>query len=118
LTKSAAPVPRSVAEALVLMTAPLAPHISEEMWQRLGHARSLAHGPFPVADPALLVADEFEYPIQVKGKVRSRVTVAADAPAAEVEAAALADPRIVELLAGAAPRKVVVVPGKMVSIVP
>jgi leucyl-tRNA synthetase len=118
LTKSAAPVPRSVAEALVLMTAPLAPHIAEEMWQRLGHAESLAHGPFPVADPAMLVAETVEYPIQVKGKVRARITVAADAPVADVQAAALAEPRIVELLAGAEPRKIVVVPGKMVSIVP
>ena len=118
LTKSGKPVPRSVAEALVLMTAPLAPHISEEMWQRLGHSESLAHGPFPVADPALLVAEVFEYPIQVKGKVRARITVAADAATADVEAAALAEPRIVELLAGATPRKVVVVLGKMVSIVP
>jgi len=118
LTKSAAPAPRTVAEALVLMTAPLAPHISEEMWQRLGHAESLAHGPFPVADPARLVAEQVEYPIQVKGKVRSRVTVAADASAQDVERAALADSRIVEILAGTAPRKVVVVPGRMVSIVP
>ncbi len=118
LTKSSSPVPRSVAEALVLMTAPLAPHIAEEMWSRLGHSESLAHGPFPEADPAELVEDAVEYPIQVKGKVRSRITVAADAPAADIEAAALADPKIVELLAGATPRKVVVVPGKMVSIVP
>ena len=100
------------------MTAPLAPHIAEEMWSRLGHADSLAHGPFPVADPALLVAEQVEYPIQVKGKVRSRVTVAADAPVEDVERAALADVRILELLDGAAPRKVVVVPGRMVSIVP
>lgn len=114
LTKSGTPVPRSVAEALVLMTAPLAPHISEEMWSRLGHPESLAHGPFPVADPALLVAEQVEYPIQVKGKVRGRVTVDADADTAAIEAAALAEPRIVELLAGATPRKVVVVPGKMV----
>ncbi|MET0865556.1 MAG: class I tRNA ligase family protein, partial [Nakamurella sp.] len=118
LTKSGEPVPRSVAEALVLMTAPLAPHISEEMWQRLGHSESLAHGPFPVADPALLVAEVVEYPIQVKGKVRARITVAADAAVADVQAAALAEPKVVELLAGATPRKVVVVPGKMVSIVP
>ena len=118
LTKSAAPVPRSVAEALVLMTAPLAPHISEEMWQRLGHAESLAHGPFPIADQALLVAETVEYPIQVKGKVRARITVAADASVEDVQAAALAEERIVELLAGAGPRRVVVVPGKMVSIVP
>ncbi len=118
LTKSGAPVPRSVAEALVLMTAPLAPHISEEMWQLLGHSTSLAHGPFPVADPALLVAELVEYPIQVKGKVRARITLAVDSSVAQVQTAALAEPRIVELLAGAAPRKVVVVPGKMVSIVP
>jgi len=118
LTKSAAATPRSVAEALVLMTAPLAPHIAEEMWARLGHAESLAHGPFPAADPALLVAEQVEYPIQVKGKVRSRVTVPADAPVEDVERAALADARILELLDGAAPRKVVVVPGRMVSIVP
>jgi leucyl-tRNA synthetase len=107
-----------VAEALVLMTAPLAPHIAEEMWARLGHSRSLAHGPFPEADPALLVAEQVEYPIQVKGKVRGRITIDATAAVSAIEAAALAEPRIVELLAGATPRKVVVVPGKMVSIVP
>ncbi|HEY5881757.1 MAG TPA: leucine--tRNA ligase [Nakamurella sp.] len=118
LTKSGAAVPRSVAEALVLMTAPLAPHISEEMWSRLGHPDSLAHGPFPQADPALLVAEQVEYPIQVKGKVRARITANVTAATSEIEAAALAEPRIVELLAGAAPRKVVVVPGKMISIVP
>jgi leucyl-tRNA synthetase len=118
LTKSGAPVPRSVAESLVLMTAPLAPHIAEEMWARLGHARSLAHGPFPEADPALLIAEQVEYPIQVKGKVRARITIDATAAASDIEAAALAEPKIVELLAGAAPRKVVVVPGKMISIVP
>jgi leucyl-tRNA synthetase len=118
LTKSAAPVPRSVAEALVLMTAPLAPHIAEEMWARLGHPESLAHGPFPEADPALLVAEQVEYPVQVKGKVRARITADVDAATAELEAAALAEPRIIELLGGAPPRKVVVVPGKMISIVP
>ena len=118
LTRTQQTTPREVAEALVLMTAPMAPHIAEELWQRLGHETSLAHGPFPVADPAWLTVDEIEYPIQVKGKVRSRITVPADASAEQVQAAALADERIVELLAGAAPRKVVVVPGRMVSIVP
>ncbi|MDQ2739453.1 MAG: hypothetical protein M3Y35_12755, partial [Actinomycetota bacterium] len=75
-------------------------------------------GPFPTADPALLVAEQIEYPIQVKGKVRSRISVSADATPADVEAAAMADEKILELLAGGTPRKVVVVPGKMVSIVP
>ncbi len=118
VTKAGGRVSREVVEPLVLMTAPLAPHVAEELWNRLGHADSLAHGPFPVADPALLTLDEVEYPIQVKGKVRSHITVPADADGAAIEAAALADPRIAEILAGAAPRKVVVVPGRMVSIVP
>ncbi|MFJ2836036.1 leucine--tRNA ligase [Nocardia sp. NPDC087230] len=110
--------PRAAVEPLVLMLAPLAPHIAEELWERLGHTTSLAHGPFPIADPALLVADSVEYPIQVKGKVRSRIQVPADADPATIEAAALADEKVVALLEGAAPRKVIVVPGKMVNIVP
>ena len=104
-------------EPLVLMTAPLAPHVCEELWQRLGHTASLARHPFPVADPALLTVDTVDYPIQLKGKVRARIQVAADADPATVEAAALADERVIALLAGASPRKVVVVPGRMVSIV-
>jgi leucyl-tRNA synthetase len=117
ITRSGAPAPRAVAEASVLMTAPLAPHIAEELWERLGHHGSLAHGPFPDADPAHLVQDSVEYPIQIRGKVRGRITVAADLAPAEIEAAALAEPKILEALAGATPKKVVVVPGRMVSIV-
>ncbi|WP_454199891.1 leucine--tRNA ligase [Nocardia sp. Marseille-Q1738] len=109
--------PRSVVEPMVLMLAPLAPHIAEELWERLGHTESLAHGPFPVADPALLVEESVEYPIQVNGKVRSRIQVAADADNATIEAAALADEKITELLNGAAPRKLIVVPGRLVNIV-
>ncbi|MFD4458533.1 leucine--tRNA ligase [Nocardia sp. NPDC058480] len=110
--------PRAAVEPLVLMLAPLAPHIAEELWERLGHNTSLAHGPFPAADPALLVADSVEYPIQVKGKVRSRIQVPADADPASIEAAALADEKVIALLEGQAPRKIIVVPGKMVNIVP
>jgi leucyl-tRNA synthetase len=109
--------PRSVVEPLVLMLAPLAPHLAEELWSRLGHEKSLAHGPFPVAEEKWLVEDTVEYPIQVNGKVRSRVTVAADAPREEIEKIALADDKIVALLDGQDPRKVIVVPGKMVNIV-
>jgi leucyl-tRNA synthetase len=117
LTRRAAPVPRSVAEALVLMMAPLTPHVAEELWSRLGHAGTLAHGPFPEVDERWLVADVVEYPIQVNGKVRARVTVAADASTEDVQAAALADARVVELLDGRAPRKVIVVPGRLVNVV-
>jgi leucyl-tRNA synthetase len=109
--------PREVAEAMVLMVSPLVPHVGEELWRRLGHDDTVALHPFPVADPALLVDDEIEYPVQINGKVRSRISVAADADAAAVEAAALADPKVVAALDGAVPVKAIVVPGKMVNLV-
>lgn len=109
--------PRSAVEPLVLMLAPLAPHLSEELWSRLGHTESLAHGPFPAVEEKWLVEDTVEYPIQVNGKVRSRISVPADADRKAVEEIALADEKIVALLEGNAPRKVIVVPGKMVNIV-
>ncbi len=109
--------PRSVVEAVVVMMAPLAPHIAEELWSRLGHGEVLAHGPFPVADESLLVEDTIEIPIQVKGKLRSRIQVAADADEATVRALALADDKIAPLLDGE-PRKVIVVPGRMVNVIP
>ncbi|MHA0289964.1 leucine--tRNA ligase [Mycobacterium sp. C3-094] len=108
---------REALEPLVLMVAPLAPHLAEELWSRLGHDGSLAHGPFPVADPAYLVEDTVEYPVQVNGKVRSRVTVAADAAPAVVEAAALADEKVAGFLEGRTPKKLIVVPGRLVNVV-
>jgi leucyl-tRNA synthetase len=110
-------VPRSVAEPLVLMMAPLTPHVAEELWSLLGHEQSLAHGPFPVADEQYLVADSVEYPIQINGKVRSRITVPADATREQVEAAALGEEKVVAALSGRAPRKVIVVPGRLVNVV-
>ncbi len=108
---------RAALEPLVLMVAPLSPHLAEELWQRLGHSKSLAHGPFPVADPQYLVDDTVEYPVQVNGKVRGRITVAADADKASLEAAALADEKVQAFLAGATPKKVIVVPGRLVNLV-
>jgi leucyl-tRNA synthetase len=108
---------RAAVEPLVLMVAPLAPHLAEELWLRLGHDTSLAHGPFPVADPLYVVDDTVEYPVQVNGKVRGRVTVAADAAADLVEAVALADEKVVAFLDGATPKKVIVVAGKLVNLV-
>lgn len=110
-------VPRAAVEPLVLMLAPLAPHMAEELWLRLGHQTPLAHGPFPVADPAYLVDDTVEYPVQVNGKVRGRVSVAADADQDTLKAAALADEKVQAFLAGANPRKVIVVPGRLVNLV-
>jgi leucyl-tRNA synthetase len=112
-----ASTPRELAEPLVLMLAPLAPHLAEELWHRLGHVDSLVQGPFPVVDEKYLVEDSVEYPIQVNGKVRSRVTVAADASREAVQAAALADEKVAALVGEGSPRKVIVVPGKLVNIV-
>ncbi|RAV08959.1 leucine--tRNA ligase [Mycolicibacterium sp. GF69] len=108
---------RAALEPLVLMVAPLAPHLAEELWRRLGHGSSLAHGPFPVADPQYLVEDTVEYPVQVNGKVRGRVTVAADADADALEAAALADDKVQAFIDGVTPKKVIVVAGRLVNIV-
>ena len=106
-----------MAEPLVKMLAPMAPHAAEELWARLGHTDSITYEAFPVADPAMLVADTMEYPVQINGKVRSRITVAADADPSSVEATAMADEKVVAALAGNSPKKVIVIPGRMVNIV-
>ena len=100
---------------LVSLLAPFAPHIAEELWQRLGHTDTLAYADFPVADPALLVTETVTYPVQVNGKVRGRVEVAPDASEETVRAAALES--VAEALAGREPRKVIVVAGRLVSVV-
>ncbi len=110
-------VPRSVVEPLVLLLAPLAPHVAEELWSRLGHPDSLAMEPFPEADPALLVDDTVEIPVQVNGKVRGHVQVPRGADTAALEAAARADDRVAALLAGGTVRKVVAVPERLVNFV-
>ncbi len=116
LTKEAITARRAL-EPLVLMVAPLAPHIAEELWRRLGHDNSLAHGPFPVADERYLRADTVEYPVQVNGKVRGHVTVPADAGKDVLEQAALTDEKVQAFLAGATPKRVIVIPGRLVNVV-
>jgi leucyl-tRNA synthetase len=109
--------PRSIAEQMTLMVAPLAPHVAEELWRKLGHDDTMTYVDFPVADARYLVDDTVEYPVQVNGKVRGHISVAADADAATVEAAALADDKVRVAIDGAAPKKVIVVPGRMVNVV-
>ncbi|MDT4938154.1 MAG: leucyl-tRNA synthetase [Pseudonocardiales bacterium] len=109
--------PLAVVEPLVLMLAPLAPHIAEEMWNRLGHDESLAWHPFPMADPALLVDETIQVPVQVNGKVRAVIDVAADSDAAALEAAARADDRVVAALGDRLVARVVAVPGRLINFV-
>jgi leucyl-tRNA synthetase len=99
------------------MLSPLCPHLAEEMWSRLGHNESVTYVPFPIADPALLVADTIEIPVQINGKVRSRINVAPSLTEDELLAAALADDKVQAALAGKTPFKTVVVPQRMVNLV-
>ncbi|MFF9640505.1 leucine--tRNA ligase [Kitasatospora aureofaciens] len=109
--------PRAVAEQLVLMVAPLAPHIAEELWRRLGHGESLAHADYPVADPAYVVDETVTCVVQIKGKVKARLEVAPGITDAELEALALADPAVVAAIGDAAVRKVIARAPKLVNIV-
>ncbi|KAA6221940.1 leucine--tRNA ligase [Streptomyces albofaciens JCM 4342] len=118
LTKTGGPVARSVAERLVLLVAPLAPHIAEELWRKLGHTDSVVHQDFPVADPAYVVDETVTCVVQVKGKVKARLEVSPSITDADLEAAALADPAVVAALGGAGIRKVIVRAPKLVNIVP
>jgi leucyl-tRNA synthetase len=105
------------AERFVLLLAPLAPHIAEELWQRLGHDASLARAPWPSYEESMLLAQTLELPVQVNGKVRSRITVAADADEQAVLSAALADEKIAAQIAGKELVKKIVVPGRLVNLV-
>jgi leucyl-tRNA synthetase len=109
--------PRKVLETFVLLLSPFAPHLGEELWRALGHKASLAYEAWPKYDPALTKEDTIEVPVQVNGKLRSKVTVPADADQAALESAARADERIRSLIEGKQVRKVIVVPKKLVNIV-
>ena len=99
------------------LLAPAAPHITAELWQLRYAGEHIHLLPWPVADPALLVVESVEIPVQVNGKVRARLQVAIDADAATLEAAAFADPSVRHHVGGAVPKKVIAVPGKLVNIV-
>ena len=111
------PVPRAAVEPLVQMVSPLAPHIAEELWVRLGHSGTITFEPFPTFDESLLVDDTVEIPVQINGKVKARVDVPTDADKDTIEAAALADTRVSQLVAGKNVVKTIVVPGRMVNLV-
>ena len=117
LGQSGGGLPREVAVPLTLMVAPLAPHIAEELWARLGHDGTITYEPFPEPDPQWLVDDRVEVPVQINGKVRARVEVAVGADAAAHEAAARAEPRIAEMLEGATVENLRIVTGKIVNFV-
>jgi leucyl-tRNA synthetase len=110
-------VPRLAVETLVKMLAPVAPHIAEELWQRLGHSQSLAHEPFPEPDPAYLTDETVTCVVQIQGKVKARLQVVPDITADALEAAVLDDPAVQAALADRAVKRVIVRPPGLVNLV-
>jgi leucyl-tRNA synthetase len=104
-------------DTLLLLLAPAAPHMTEELWSRRGHAYSIHTQPWPVADAELARADTLELPVQVDGKLRDRLVVTRDTPPEEIERLALASEAVQRHLAGRAPRRVVQIPGRLVNVV-
>jgi len=108
---------RAILEPLAVLISPYAPHIAEELWERMGHTGSIAHVPFPIFEQRFLVESSKEYPISFNGKTRFTLELATDLNREEIEAAVLAHGKTREQLQGRIPKKVIVVPGKIVNIV-
>jgi len=109
--------PEEVATPLAKMLAPLCPHMAEELWSRLGNPGTITYEDFPTADASLLASDTIEIPVQINGKVRTRLVVTVGMSQDELKAAAMADAKVQELLAGTAPKKEIIVPGRLVNFV-
>ncbi|KFI32865.1 leucyl-tRNA synthetase [Haematobacter missouriensis] len=108
---------RQTMRVMAQLMSPMVPHLAEEVWALLDGEGMVVSAPWPKADPALLVEDNVTLPIQINGKRRSEITVPKDMPQGEVEKLVLADETVVKVLAGAAPRKLIVVPGRIVNVV-
>jgi leucyl-tRNA synthetase len=110
-------VPKSAVEKLVLILAPFAPHIAEELWEKLGHAESLAYEPWPEYDSELVKEKEIELAVQINGKVKDRIVVAADADEEDIKKTALAREKVTAAIAGKEPKKIIVIKSRLVNIV-
>ncbi|WP_277010987.1 leucine--tRNA ligase [Capnocytophaga granulosa] len=108
---------KAILEPLAVLMAPFAPHIAEELWKRLGNAESVTYAPYPVHEDKYLQEDSKEYPVSFNGKVRFKRAFPTDMPIAEIEQAILADPQTAEQLQGKAPKKVIVVPNRIINVV-
>ena len=115
--KASGPSRADAVAALVRLVAPMVPHLAEEAWATLGNTGLVADAAWPEVDPALLVDDEVTVAIQVNGKLRDTLTLPKGMPKDQVEAAALASEKVVRLLEGKAPKKVIVVPDRLVNLV-
>ena len=108
---------REAVMTLAQLMAPMTPHLSEDIWDHQGGDGLVTTAPWPVADEAMLVSDTVTLPIQINGKRRGEIEVAADLGKSEVEAQALAHEAVTRALNGSAPKKIIVVPGRIVNVV-
>ena len=115
--KASGPARKSALQTMAQLMAPMTPHLAEEIWSMLGGTGMVVDAPWPVADPALLVEDTVTMPIQINGKRRSEISVPKDLAKDEVERLALEDDAVIKALAGGAPKKLIVVPGRIVNVV-
>ncbi len=104
-------------QSIVKMLSPIVPHITQELWYKLGHKDLIVDVKWPVFDPLALIKDEIEMMVQVNGKLRAKINVSANAEKAEIEALALADDNVKKFSDGKQVKKVIVVPGRLVNIV-
>ena len=116
-SKAGSDAKRQAARTLAQLMSPMTPHLSEEIWSMLGGQGLIIDAPWPQADPAMLVDDEVTLPIQVNGKRRAEISVPKDMPKEEIEALALATDGVIRTLDGATPKKIIVVPGRIVNVV-
>ncbi len=117
ITKSNTETPREVADALIHLIAPLVPHVAEELWEMLGNDSSIVYSPFPVPDPTFLVSETVEIPIQINGKLKSKITVPSDLSSSDLRNAALADEKIASIISDTEIKKEIIVDGKLVNFV-
>jgi leucyl-tRNA synthetase len=110
-------VPKTAVEKLVLILAPLAPHIAEELWEKLGHSDTLAYEQWPVYDKELIKEKEIELAIQVNGKIKDKIVVPADADEEHIKQKALNTEKVIAAMDGKKPKKVIVIKSRLVNIV-
>ncbi|MFM7767389.1 MAG: class I tRNA ligase family protein, partial [Bacteroidota bacterium] len=108
---------RSILEPLTVLISPFAPHIAEELWSRMGNNSSITTATYPAYDERHVIEDDFEYPISVNGKTRFKITLPKAMSVAEVESAVLVSAEMAKWLTGTPPKKVIVVPGRIVNVV-
>ena len=108
---------RAILEPLLILLSPFAPHFCEELWQQLGHTESIEFEPFPVFDPSMVQETTKEYPVSFNGKMRFTIKLSLDMGVEEIKETIMQEQRILDQIDGASPKKIIVVPGKIINIV-